>query len=51
MVIVNGIASATTSGEHAFIGYLISMIKAYIGFLEGSIKTESGNTKENTIDA
>lgn len=51
MVIANGIASATTSGEHAFIGYLISMIKAYIGFLEGSIKVETGDTKENTIDA
>lgn len=45
LIIADHIGSATTSSEHAFVGYLISMIKAYMGFLEGSIKTENGADK------
>ncbi|ARV76865.1 virion structural protein [Pseudomonas phage Phabio] len=51
MIMAQGLASATTSSEHAFIGYVISTVKAYIGFLEGSIKTEMGGDKGETIDA
>lgn len=50
LIFSQAVASETASGEHAFIGYLISMIKAYIGFLEGSIKTESAK-EGNTFDA
>lgn len=42
LVLAQGLASATTSAEHSYIGYLISMIKAYVGYLEGSIKSEDG---------
>lgn len=44
------VARATASSEHAFIGYMLSMIKAYIGFIEGSIKLEEGKQGQ-TIDA
>lgn len=40
LILADHVGSVTTSSEHAFVGYLISMIKAYIGFLEGSIATE-----------
>lgn len=46
---VNGVASETTSSQHLYIGYLISMIKAYVGYIEGSIKIEQGSG--NTYDA
>lgn len=49
-VIAYGIASSTITSEHAFIGYLLSTIKAYIGFLEGSIKAEQASSG-STIDA
>jgi len=47
LVIADHIGSVTTSSEHAFVGYLISMIKAYIGFLEGSIKTEESGGNDS----
>lgn len=40
---VNAVASETTSSQHLYIGYLISMIKAYVGYIEGSIKMEQGS--------
>lgn len=51
MIMAQGLASAATTSEHAFIGYVISTVKAYIGFLEGSIKTELGGDKGETINA
>lgn len=44
-----GVANKTVTSEHAFIGYLISTVKAYIGFFEGCIKAEAGSG--TTIDA
>lgn len=40
LILANNVGQATVSSEHAFVGYLISMIKAYIGFIEGSLRQE-----------
>lgn len=50
MVLCGAAAQVTAQSEHAFIGYLISMVKAYIGFIEGSIKAEAG-PQGKTFDA
>ena len=42
-MIVMGLAKTSTDSQHRFIGYLINLIKGYIGFLEASLKTEAGN--------
>lgn len=52
IILGGAVAKVTASGEHAFIGYMLSMIKAYIGFIEGSIKVEEGKgAGGNTYDA
>lgn len=47
-IMVMGIAKTSTESQHRFLGYLINMIKAYIGFLEASLKAEASG---DTIDA
>lgn len=42
------LAKTTSESQHRFIGYLINLVKGYIGFLEASIKAE-GN--DGTIEA
>lgn len=42
-VIVLGLAKTSTESQHRFVGYLMNLIKAYVGFLEASIKAEAGN--------
>lgn len=47
-IMVIHLAKTSTESQHRFIGYLMNMIKGYIGFLEASIKAEAAG---NTIDA
>lgn len=47
-IMVMGLAKSSTESQHQFIGYLISMVKAYIGYIEASIKAEATGS---TIDA
>ena len=46
-IAVFGLAKSSTDAQHRFVGYMINMIKGYIGFLEASIKAEAtGETIE-----
>lgn len=47
-IMVMNLAKTSTESQHRFLGYLINMIKAYIGFLEASLKAEAAG---DTIDA
>lgn len=47
-IMVMALAKTSTESQHRFLGYLINMIKAYIGFLEASLKAEANG---ETIDA
>lgn len=47
-VIVMNLAKTSTDAQHRFLGWLINLIKAYVGFLEASIKAEAAG---DTIDA
>lgn len=47
-LMVMGVAKTSTESQHRFLGYLINMIKAYMGFIEASIKAEANG---DTIDA
>lgn len=38
-----GVAKATTESQNQFFGYVIGMIKAYMGYISASIKAEAGN--------
>lgn len=48
-IMVMGIAKTSTESQHRFLGYLINMIKAYMGFLEASIKAEGNG--EDVLEA
>lgn len=45
-IIVLGLVRTSTESQHRFIGYLINLIKGYIGFLEASLKTEAGGRED-----
>lgn len=48
-LIVMNLARTTAESQNRFIGYLINLVKAYIGFLEASLKAEAASG--NTVDA
>lgn len=48
-LIVINLAKTATESQRRFIGYLLNLIKAYVGYLETSLKAEAGNGQ--TLDA
>lgn len=45
-IIMMGLAKTSTESQHRFIGYLINLIKGYIGFIEASLKAEAGGRED-----
>lgn len=45
-LIMMNLAKTSTESQHRFIGYLINLIKGYIGFIEASLKAEAGGRED-----
>lgn len=48
-LMVFGLAKTSTESQHRYLGWLINLIKAYIGFMEASIKAEGNG--EDVLEA
>jgi hypothetical protein len=45
-LIVLGLAKTSTESQHRYIGWVINLVKGYIGFLEASLKAEAGGRED-----